>query len=177
MPAFARAPRGYARGMSEPFRDDDTDADHLVETPDSLRDDDPEAPPMDRGSEASDRPLGAEKFGTTHEEAEQGESLDQRLAEERPDGDGRDPVDDVVADSPRIFGEIADETDEDVLDDAYGDQTAPEMDDPSESVGRLVEPDEGAHTDTEKDVVASDVGRDGGDESAEEAALHLDEGT
>jgi hypothetical protein len=42
-------------------------------------------------------------------------------------------------------------------------------------VGRLVEPDEGAHTDTEKDVVASDVGIDGGGESAEEAALHVEE--
>ena len=45
--------------MSEPFADDthDTDADHLVETPDSLRDSDPESPPMDRGSElVSTRP-------------------------------------------------------------------------------------------------------------------------
>ena len=162
--------------MSEPFGDatHDTDADHLVETPDSLRDDDPEAPPMDRGSEASDRPLGAEKFGTTHEEAQEGESLDQRLAEERPDGDGHDPVDDVVADSPGTFGESSDETDEDILEDAYGDQTSPEIEEPHDAVGRLVDPDEGAHTDTEKDVVGRDVGRDGGDESAEEAALRVE---
>jgi hypothetical protein len=153
----------------------DTDADHLVETPDTLRDDDPEAPPMDRGSEASDRPLGAENVGTTHEEAERGESLDGRLAEEEPDGDGHDPVDDVVADNPTLFGDDSETSDEQVLDDAYGDQTAPEVDLAAEPVGRLVEPDEGAHTDSEKDVVASDVGRDGGDQSAEEAALHLED--
>lgn len=162
--------------MSEPFgeRSHDTDADHLVESPDSLRDDDPEAPPMDRGSEAADRPLGSEKFGTTHEEADQGESLDQRLSEERPD-DEHDPVDDVVADQPGAFGEVAEETDEDVLEDAYSDQAGPEGTETPESVGRLVEPDEGAHTDTEKDVVARDVGRDGGGESAEEAALHAED--
>ena len=154
----------------------DTDADHLVETPETLRDDDPEAPPMDRGSEASDRPLGSENVGTTHEEAARGESLDARLAEEEPDGDGHDPVDDVMADHPGLFGDDDETSDEQVLDDAYGDQTAPEIDRAAEPVGRLVEPDEGAHTDVEKDVVATDVGRDGGDQSAEEAALHLEEG-
>ena len=41
-------------------------------------------------------------------------------------------------------------------------------------VGRLVEPDEGAHTDTEKDMIASDSGDRAG-LSAEEAALHLEE--
>ena len=117
--------------MSEPFAEDthDTDADHLVETPESLRDSDPEAPPMDRGSDASDRPLGAEKFGTTQAEAEQGESLDQRLAEEVPDGDGHDPVDDVVADDPATFGSDPEETDDRVLGDAYGDPTAADVED------------------------------------------------
>lgn len=163
--------------MSETFPppdQHDADADHMVETPDSLRDDDPEAPPMDRGGEASDRALGAESFGTTHAEAEQGESLDQKLAEEEPDGDGHDPVDDVVADDPVTFGDTGDETDEQVLGDAYGDPSADDLDVADEPVGRLVEPDESAHTDTEKDVVARDVGRDGGDVSAEEAALHLE---
>ena len=40
-------------------------------------------------------------------------------------------------------------------------------------VGRLVEPDEGAHTDTESDMIASDSGDTAG-LSAEEAALHLE---
>jgi len=61
------------------------DSDHLVETPESLRDSDPEAPPLDGGSDASDSYLAVEDFGTTEAEARQGESLDDRLAEEEPD--------------------------------------------------------------------------------------------
>ena len=61
------------------------DRDHLVETPESLRDDDPEALPLDRGQEPGDRPAGAEKFGTTHAEELQGEDLDHRLAQEEPE--------------------------------------------------------------------------------------------
>ena len=73
--------------MSEPFGepDQDIDADHMVETPESLRDADPEAMPMDRGNQVGDHPLGADKFGTTHAEEAQGESLDMRIAQERPD--------------------------------------------------------------------------------------------
>jgi len=161
-----------------PENERDVDADHLVETPESLRDGDPETPPMDRGSEATDRPLGAEKHGTTHAEAEEGESLDDRLAEEVPDVGEHDPVDDVVADHPETFAQDAadtEQTDEAVLDDAYGD---PATDDPvrlREDAGRLVEPDEGAHTDVDKDVVAQDVGLDGGGLSAEEAAVHVED--
>lgn len=40
-------------------------------------------------------------------------------------------------------------------------------------VGRLVDPDQGAYSDTEKDAVAYDVGADGGAASAEEAAMHV----
>lgn len=170
--------------MTEPPRDPDldtdsapdTDGDRLVETPESLRDEDPETPPGDRGAGAEDRPLGVEKFGTTHAEAEQGESLDQRLAEEVPDGDGHDPVDDVVADDPELFGVSPEETDDRVLGDAYGDPQGSGGNGgyAEESVGRVVAPDEGAHTDVDRDAVATDVGRDGGDLSAEEAALHLE---
>jgi hypothetical protein len=39
--------------------------------------------------------------------------------------------------------------------------------------GRLVDTDEGAYGDTEKDVVAYDAGPDGGGASAEEAAMHV----
>ena len=39
-------------------------------------------------------------------------------------------------------------------------------------VGRLVEPDEGAHTDQETDSVAYDAGSAGGGASAEELAIH-----
>jgi hypothetical protein len=39
-------------------------------------------------------------------------------------------------------------------------------------VGRLVEPDEGAHEDTEQDAIARDVGAAGGGATAEELAMH-----
>lgn len=39
--------------------------------------------------------------------------------------------------------------------------------------GRLVQPDEGAHPDTESDAVATDVGPAGYASSAEEAAMHV----
>ena len=164
--------------MSDSWNEDteaieDTDGERMVETPDSLRDEDPETPGGDRGAGAEDRPLGAEKFGTTHAEAEQGESLDQRLAEEVPDGDGHDPVDDVVADEPELFGGEREETDDDVLGDANEGPERPD-DVGDDTVGRVVAPDEGAHDDTEKDEVATDVGRDGGRLSAEEAALHVE---
>ena len=75
--------------MSEPFGEKTRDIDHdqLVETPESLQDEDPEVMPMDRGTEASDRPLGAEEHGTTHAESQEGEPLDDRLAQEVPEDD------------------------------------------------------------------------------------------
>ena len=126
--------------MTEPFGEPsrDIDHDHLVETPESLRDFDPEAPPMDRGLEASDTPLAADRFGVTAEEQRQGAPHDLRLAEEEPD---------IGVDTP---------------------PTEPEA-----LAGRLVEDDEGARPDLEKDAVAHDVGLDGGGMSAEEAAVHI----
>ena len=44
--------------------------------------------------EQADRPFASESFGTTAEEQEEGEPLDQRLAEERPD---RQSVDTTLA--------------------------------------------------------------------------------
>ncbi len=164
--------------MTEPFGNptSDLDHDHLVETPESLRDDDPEAMPMDRGLEAGDRPAAAERFGTTPAEEREGQDLDHRLAEEEPDLDAHDPIDDIVADNPDVFPTRP--TSEAGEFEALGEDVAPEDlavtgDDSPAGVGRIVEPDEGARTDDEKDVVAYDVGRDGGDLSAEEAAMHV----
>jgi Family of unknown function (DUF5709) len=86
------------------------------------------------------------RFGTTAEEQRQGETLDQRLAEEEPD---------VTADDrpPGDFDEI----------DGVPDARA----------GRLYAPDEGAHVDEESDAVAYDAGISGGSASAEEAAVHI----
>jgi hypothetical protein len=49
-----------------------------------------------------------------------------------------------------------------------------DADESAPPVGRLVESDEGARTDTEAEMVAADVGSDLGGYSAEEAAMHLE---
>jgi len=64
----------------------------------------------------ADRPFGSELPGITAEEAEQGESLEEHLAEERPD---RAPVEDAVAvldegpldDEDELVGDVAIEHD------------------------------------------------------------------
>ena len=111
--------------------------------------------PHDEGWSPPERPLGVEHGGTTVREQREGESLDQRLSEERTDPAAAEPTDaDDVGDLPAGEGEP--------LDDEVGDDRA----------GRLVAPDEGAHEDAEKDMLAEDVGIDGGAASAEEAAVH-----
>lgn len=109
--------------------------------------------PYEEGWSPPERPLATDHAGTTAREQREGETLDQRLAEERPDV-APQPGDDV-GDLPGGEGEM--------LDDEVGDARA----------GRLVAPDEGVREDTEKDMLAEDVGIDGGAASAEEAAVHL----
>jgi hypothetical protein len=99
-----------------------------------------------------DRPLAADDFGTTAAEIHDGEPLDGRLAREEPDVlAGADSAADEshTADTP--FAEAS-----------------------GQGIGRLVEPDEGVRADTEKDLIAEDVGTDLGGYSAEEAAMHLE---
>ncbi len=99
-----------------------------------------------------DTAIAVDDFGTTVAEMHDGESLEGRLRREEPD---------VLAavDRPADEGAGADTP----FDERAG-----------QGVGRLVEPDEGARTDTEADLVASDVGTDLGGYSAEEAAMHLE---
>ncbi|WP_433208621.1 DUF5709 domain-containing protein [Dactylosporangium sp. CS-047395] len=109
---------------------------------------------LDEGYSPPERPRGVTAFGVTQAEAEQGESLDQRLRQEEPDPISRLDLDDYgrTTESGEFFddGEV-------------GDRRA----------GRLVAPDEGIGEDEEKDEVGSDVGIDGGAASAEEAAMHI----
>ncbi|MFD3497798.1 DUF5709 domain-containing protein [Streptomyces sp. NPDC058676] len=105
------------------------------------------------GYSPPERPLGVTKYGTTASEQHDGESLDQRLAQEVPDVAG--PVGDGIGDAPGGEGEPVD----------------PEAG--TDRAGRLVAPDEGAHPDTTKEAVASDVGIDAGAAGAEEAAVHV----
>lgn len=59
-----------------------------IPDPDAGLDDDPQEDPgeeLEAMIEHADRPFASESFGITVEEQREGESLDQRLAEERPD--------------------------------------------------------------------------------------------
>ncbi len=110
--------------------------------------------PLDAGYLPPDRWSAGEGFGTTLAEERAGESLDQLLAEEEPEPD-------PYADPDLQPGGQA------------GEQAEPRS-------GRLVADDEGAHPDAEADLVAHDVGIDGGAATAEEAAVHVqdaDDGT
>jgi Family of unknown function (DUF5709) len=119
--------------------------------------------PLDRGVIPPERWSAGVRFGDTAAEQSEGESLDQLLAEEEPD----DTLD-------------SDDDDEE-LEDFEGDDDAGDedvdgllLDDgPDPRAGRLVAEDEGAHPDEEEDLVARDVGIDGGGATAEEAAMHV----
>jgi hypothetical protein len=108
---------------------------------------------LDEGYSPPERPLGVSRTGTTAAEQHEGESLDERLRQEVPDVTV--PPGDGVGDLPGGEGEPVD----------------PEAG--ADRAGRLVAPDEGAHPDTTKELVAEDEGIDGGAAGAEEAAVHI----
>ena len=119
---------------------------------------------LDEGYSPPERPLGVDAFGTTLAEQRQGENIEQRLAHEMPDpnnasSESLEDADMVGGDDPDAIA-----AEDDFLGDGeVGDRRS----------GRLIAPDEGSHEDTESDMVAKDVGRDGGGSSAEEAAMHI----
>jgi len=100
---------------------------------------------LDEGYSPPDRESSI-NVPTPREQAE-GESLDERLAEEEPD---------VNADSDSQTDDIYE----------VGDRRA----------GRLVDNESDGISDMEKDLVAEDVGIDGSAASAEEAAVHVIDG-
>lgn len=89
-------PRGEHGPDDEPYEDPTLDASESLVT------DDLSADPLDVGVEPPDRYSAAEDFGTTAEEAERGESLDQLLDEEEPELEPEevDEIDDRWADGP-----------------------------------------------------------------------------
>ncbi|MFC4031912.1 DUF5709 domain-containing protein [Streptomyces polygonati] len=106
---------------------------------------------LDEGYSPPERPRAAEDVGTTADEQRAGESLDERLRREVPD---QGPPDgDGLGDSSDSDGEL--------VDDEVGERRS----------GRLVGPDEGAHS-RHDGVSGEDIGIDGGAASAEEAAVH-----
>jgi hypothetical protein len=142
----------------------------------------PAALPLDR----DDRPLAVDAFGTTPEEARQGESLDLKLNREVPDPAlAADTRPDAAATEPEAFDPDPVGTDLDAVDPGTpldsGGPVDPHLDSAvsmydtgvgDRQVGRLVEPDEGLGADTERDAIAFDAGTDGGGASAEERAIH-----
>ncbi|WP_139978062.1 DUF5709 domain-containing protein [Nocardioides litoris] len=105
---------------------------------------------LDRGYSPPEKWSAGQGYGNTPYEEAVGETLEQRLAQEVPEPDPFDPAPDEQAEAAIDDGEVG-----------------------RERAGRLVAPDEGAHTDTEKDLVGDDVGIDGAAASAEEAAVHV----
>ena len=114
---------------------------------------------LDEGISPPERPLGLDAHGLTGSEESAGETLDERLAEEEPDpyaslGDPlKDPADADEFEREEAF--------------PNGDEVG------NRRVGRLVAEDEGRYEDEESELIAGDVGIDGGAASAEEAAMHL----
>lgn len=110
---------------------------------------------LDRGYSPPDRPPKTYEDYPTEAERLQGESLDERLAEEEPDVD------------PYAEPEVTDREDENVLEEQLG------LDEADARSGRLVQPDSGLGADVDSQEVALDVGIDGAGASAEEAAMHI----
>jgi hypothetical protein len=135
----------------------------------------------------SDRPVAVGHYGTTPDEGLQGESLDMKVAREEPDPALADPGERRDATRSPISAETFDAEPVDADTDRVDPDTSLELTDPVEAhtdspvsvydtgergIGRLVEPDEGAHEDTEPDLVARDEGAAGGGATAEELAMH-----
>lgn len=99
----------------------------------------------------AEQPVAMGEEGTTGTDKEAGEPHDLAFSRERPD-----------------FGERPDASSGEV----YQPEHAGEAGTP-DPTSRLVSEDEGARTDTEKDLVADDVNADRGGFSAEEQAVHL----
>jgi hypothetical protein len=139
--------RDFEGGDQESYGDYSVDDEDQPGNIDSLPDPDV-VDELDRGYSPPEKWSAGQGYGNTAYEEASGESLDQRLAQEDAESDPYDATD----------------TDDEELDDGeVGDLRA----------GRLVDPDEGLGEDTEKDLVADDVGIDGAGASAEEAAVHI----
>ena len=107
---------------------------------------------LDEGISPPERPVARTNFDHPGKE-----TLDELLAEEEPDpiariGNVLDELDGVQPDEPEY-----------PEDDEVGRRRS----------GRLVAPDEGFGEDAESELIAEDVGIDGGAASAEEAAMHV----
>ena len=113
--------------------------------------------PLDRGVATPERWSAAMRFGSTGPEQAAGESLDQLIAEEEPDID--------VGDDRPDLGWDENATDQDIV------RLARDQGSDLRS-GRMTAEDAGEDS-ADDDLVAYDVGIDGGGATAEEAAVHV----
>lgn len=140
--------------MSDPTYHVDPAFPDVVDDANTVRDvvDDPQLPAL-----PGDDYEAVDFVGTTVEEQIEGESLDEKLAREVPEPGAGAEVRSADVDDAALA------TRERLLDDPEGG-----------TVGRLVEPDEGSHTDTEPDAIAYEALGGQDDLSAEEAAMHIE---
>lgn len=130
----------------------------VLDTTDTL-DGAPGDDPLDRGIATPERWSAAMRFGSTASEQAAGESLDQLVAEEEPELGAH--LDDDRAD----LGWDENATDQDIA------RLMREQGSDARS-GRLTADDTGGDS-ADDDLVAYDVGIDGGGATAEEAAVHV----
>jgi hypothetical protein len=104
---------------------------------------------LDEGYSPAEKPIGSRAHGTTARELKEGESLEDRIAQEEPEPD---PYAEAHAGIP---------------DEESGEWVG------EERAGRLTAPDEGLREDVDAELVADDHGIDGAGASAEEAAVHV----
>jgi hypothetical protein len=150
----------------------DGDNDNVVDTDAAFGDESVDAL-IDQSYSPPERSPEYARFGTTVEEQREGESFEQRLAQEEPD-----PGASVELDGGRFAGDtpVPDDIDTgsgEVPDDEQWDGVLDDGEVGDARAGRLVDPDEGLSEDREKDLIGEDVGIDAGAASAEEAAMHI----
>ena len=104
--------------------------------------------PQEGVAPPADRPEHADDYGVTLEEQREGATIETRLDEEQPEREPTFDPDDTTS--------------------------SPYPSDIDEQSGRVVAPDEGARTDTEKDTVGQNAGTDTGGFAEEERAMHVD---
>lgn len=150
---------GYPEDVAEGFGED------IPERSEQLDQVQPEESLDDRGvDDVLDEGLTTPEGWSVLERGDQEETLDERLDEEVPDDAGEwsggatasTAAGDADADQSTLRDDHVDDGD-------VGGQRA----------GRLVDEDEGIGTDTEPDMVGSDVGIDASAAGAEEAAVHV----
>lgn len=106
---------------------------------------------LDEGYSPPERPRGVTAKGVTSREEIEGETIDERLAQEEPE----------------VWEDAEAEADADILDGPVTGEVG------EARSGRLTSPDMGLLEDDEGQLIGHDEGIDGAGASAEEAAVHV----